>query len=222
MEGAERGAEGGGAELCGGCVGREAGGGAAVGGSIRLYRGDMTDAGGSATGPVLGLVCSGGGGALSIRAELVEPFLAEGWTVGVTATPTAYRWLTDAGEVDPIEKTTGLPLRHEPRLPREDSPHPTPDCYAVVPATANTIAKLALGIADNQALTQVCEALGGRTPPVVISPRANAAHARHPAFEGHLATLRRAGATLVWDPAEGPPPWQAIRAAIRAAVAAPA
>jgi hypothetical protein len=150
--------------------------------------------------------------------------------VGVTATPTAYRWLADVGEADLIAKMTRLPLRHEPRLPREESPHPPADCYAVVPATANTVAKLALGIADNQALTQVCEALGGRVPPVVIFPRVNAAHVGHPAWEEHLSALRQAGATLVWGeevwplhrPRSSPGrtlPWQAIRSAIRGAAA---
>jgi phosphopantothenoylcysteine synthetase/decarboxylase len=182
-------------------------------------------------GPVLGLVCCGAGGVESIRAELVESFLAEGWTVAVTATPAAYRWLADMGEVDLIEKITRLPVRHAPRLPREESPHPAADCYAVVPASANTVAKLALGVADNQALTQVCEALGGRVPPVVVFPRVNAAHAGHPAWNGHLDALRQAGAILVWGEdvwplsqprsSPGPPlPWDAIRSAIRAAVMA--
>jgi hypothetical protein len=171
----------------------------------------------------LGLVCCGADGLQEVRGELVDPFLVDGWTVGVTATPTAYRWLTDLGEVGSIEAVTGLPLRYEPRLPREDKPHPLVDCYAVVPATANSVAKLALGICDNQALTQVCEGLGGGTP-VVVVPRVNAAHAGHPAWDGHLDTLRRAGATVAWGEDVRPPraghalPWEAIRAAIRAAV----
>jgi hypothetical protein len=165
--------------------------------------------------PTLGLVCCAAGGVESIRPELVEPLVGEGWAVGVTATPTAYRWLTDLGEVEPIEKLTRLALRHQPRLPREPKPHPLPDCYAVVPASANTVAKLALGIADNQALTQLCEGLGGGLP-VVICAQVNAAHAGHPAWEGHLATLRRAGAVVL--PGADPLPWESIRSAIRAAV----
>jgi hypothetical protein len=166
--------------------------------------------------PALGVVCCGAGAVEAIRRELVEPFVAAGWSVGVTATPTAYRWLTAAGEVDEIERLTGLPLRWEARLPGEDRPHPDPDCFCVAPATANTVAKLALGIADNQAVTQVCEALGGGVP-VVIAPQVNAAHAGHPAWAGHLGTLRAAGVTLV--PA---PPWEAVRAAVSRATAVPA
>jgi 3-polyprenyl-4-hydroxybenzoate decarboxylase len=80
----------------------------------------------------------------------------EGWTVSVTLTPTAATWLKESGELELIEGATGLPVRHQPRLPTSASTHPRVHCYTVVPATANTVAKLALGIADNQLLTQVC------------------------------------------------------------------
>lgn len=50
------------------------------------------------------------------------------------------------------------------------------------------MAKLATGIADNQALTQVSEAIGTVGVPVVVFPRINAAHARHPAWERHIET----------------------------------
>jgi phosphopantothenoylcysteine synthetase/decarboxylase len=61
-----------------------------------------------------------------------------------------------------------------------------------VPATANSTAKLALGIADNQALTVLCEAVGG-TPQVVVCPQLSDDQARHPAWAGHVRTLRDAG-----------------------------
>ncbi|MFI6056724.1 flavoprotein [Streptomyces sp. NPDC051286] len=63
----------------------------------------------------------------------------------------------------------------------EARPHPVSNCYVVAPASANFVAKLATGIADNQALTQVSEALGTIGVPVVVFPRVNAAHVRHPA-----------------------------------------
>jgi hypothetical protein len=47
--------------------------------------------------------------------------------------------------------------------------------------TANSVAKLALGIADNQALTVLCECVA--TVPMIIFPRINAAHARQPAWK---------------------------------------
>jgi hypothetical protein len=130
---------------------------------------------------VLGVVASSAGGVETLRTGLVEPAIALGWRVAVTLTPTAGRWLRSTGEADRLEELTGLRVRDEPRVPGESRPHPNVDCYVVAPASANTVAKLASGIADNQALTQVGEALGTIGLPVVVFPRVNAAHARHPA-----------------------------------------
>lgn len=175
--------------------------------------------------PVVGLVACAVGGVESIRESFVLPALDRGWRVAVTLTPTAGTWLTESGELGKLEAATGLPVRALPRQPGERSPHPPVDCYVVAPASANTVAKLALGIADNQALTTVGEALGNPATPVVVFPRVNAAHARHPAWAGHLAALRGVGTRLVygpevWDlhePRQAPPgrelPWDAILSA---------
>ena len=113
-------------------------------------------------------------------------------------------------------------MRSAPRLPRETSPHPALDCLVVAPASANTVAKLALGIADNQALTTSCELIGLQSIPIVVFPRINAAHARQPAWSGHLDALRSVGVHLIYgddvwrlyEPREAPSdrelPWQAI------------
>lgn len=173
---------------------------------------------------VLGVVGTATDGVETLRTGLVEPALALGWQVAVTVTPTAGRWLRANGELGRLESLTGLPVRDTPRLPAEPRPHPVADCYVVAPASANYVAKLATGIADNQALTQVSEALGTVGVPVVVFPRINAAHARHPAWEGHLGALRRAGVSLVYgadvwplyEPRQGPAdrelPWAAILA----------
>lgn len=142
----------------------------------------------------------------------------------MTLTPNAGRWLRASGELERLETLTGLPVRDTPRLPTEPRPNPVADCYVVAPASANYVAKLAMGIADNQALTQVGEALGAFDVPVVVFPRINAAHARHPAWEGHIETLRKAGVRLlygdeIWpldEPLRGPAgrelPWDVILA----------
>ncbi|WP_405668777.1 flavoprotein [Streptomyces sp. NBC_00055] len=113
------------------------------------------------------------------------------------------------------------------RLPTEPHPHPVADCCVVAPASANYVAKLATGVADNQALTQVGEALGTIEVPVVVFPRVNAAHVRHPAWDGHVAALRKADGELVhgpdvwpvYEPREGPAvrqlPWTAIMESIQ-------
>lgn len=127
--------------------------------------------------------------------------MARGWRVAVTLTPTAGRWLRANGEAGRLEALTGLQVRDQPRLlPGDPRPHPNPDCYVVAPASANSVAKLALGIADNQALTQVGEALGMPEVPVVVFPCVNAAHVRHPAWKRHVAALREADVRLVHGP----------------------
>lgn len=145
----------------------------------------------------LGLIGSAAGGLERLRSSLVKPAIARGWRVAVTVTPTAGTWLEADGEWERIEQATGLPCRVVPRLPGEPSPHPPIDCYLVCPASANTVAKMALGLADNQALTTVCEAIGGQVVPVVVFPRVNAAHARQPAWNSHIEALRSVGAHLL-------------------------
>lgn len=147
--------------------------------------------------PFLGVIGCAAGGLEHIGSRLVEPMLERGWGVGVTLTPTAGTWLDAIDEIARLESLTGLPVRRTPRLPSEASPHPAADCYAVVPASANTVAKLALGIADNQALTQVCEALGLGTIPIIVFPRINAAHANQPAWKSHITALEQAGVSLI-------------------------
>jgi hypothetical protein len=113
----------------------------------------------------------------------------------VTLTPTAERWLRASGEFERLTALTDLPVRSVSRLPGEPRPHPDPEHFLFVPATANSTAKLALGLADNQALTVLCEAIGG-TPVVVVCPQLSADQARHPAWAGHLRTLTGAGARI--------------------------
>ncbi|MFF3514785.1 flavoprotein [Streptomyces sp. NPDC002573] len=153
---------------------------------------------------MLGVVGAAAGGVEALRTGLVEPAMDRGWRVAVTLTPTAGQWLRMSGEAERLEKLTGLPVRDEPRLPREARPHPPVDCYVVAPASANMVAKLATGLMDNQALTQVSEAIGTLGLPVVVFPRVNAAHARHPAWQGHIDALRAGAVHLVYGPAVWP------------------
>lgn len=164
---------------------------------------------------ILVVVAAAVGGVERLRQGLVEPAVARGWQVGVTLTPSADRWLRAEGELSALESVTGLPVRSAPRLPSEQSPHPDPDCFAVL-ASANLVAKLALGIGDTQASTQLNEAIGGRRVPVVLLPRTNTEHAGHPAWAGHLATLRSAGVTVLDLAPTPPPPWTALLAAVEA------
>ncbi|MER5281639.1 flavoprotein [Streptomyces sp. NPDC002809] len=93
-------------------------------------------------------------GVEQLRTGLVEPAIALGWQAAVTLTPNAGQCLRANGELDRLEAATGLPVRDTPRLPTEASPHPVANCYIVAPASANHVAELAMGIADNQALSK--------------------------------------------------------------------
>ncbi|WP_222850215.1 flavoprotein [Allosaccharopolyspora coralli] len=172
--------------------------------------------------PTLGLLITAAGGAERIREKFVQPAIEAGWSVAIVASPTAATWLDNLGEVRRLEAATGYEVRIQPRMPGESSPHPPIDVYAVVPASANTVAKLALGLADNQLLTTACEVIGGQVVPVVVFPRVNAAHARQPMWDQHLVALRKVGVHLVYgddvwplhEPRQAPPgkdlPWPAI------------
>jgi len=176
----------------------------------------------------VGLVVCAAGGALEVTDGLVTPLLEAGHRVAVTLTPTAASWFP-AAAVDALERLTGFAVRSQPRLPHEQRPHPRVDCHVVAPATANVVAKLATGVADNQALTQVGEALGTTTP-VIVFPRVNAAHVRHPAWADHIERLRRAEVRLIegpqiWplfeprqEPSGRPLPWPHILAAVEEAL----
>jgi phosphopantothenoylcysteine decarboxylase/phosphopantothenate--cysteine ligase len=73
------------------------------------------------------------------------------------------------------------------------------DAYVIAPASANTIAKLAHGLADNL-LTSAALAC---TAPLVIAPAMNNHMWEHAATRANLDTLRDRGATVV-DPGTGP------------------
>jgi hypothetical protein len=146
---------------------------------------------------LLCLVASGGYGVeRRLLPELAQPVVERGWRLAVTVTPTAARWLAASGDLERLRTITDLPVRSVGRLPGEPSPYGLADAYVFVPATANSIAKLALGIADNQALTQLCEAVGAPGVPVVLRPQADDAQRGHPAFAGHIATLEAAGVLI--------------------------
>jgi phosphopantothenoylcysteine decarboxylase/phosphopantothenate--cysteine ligase len=72
------------------------------------------------------------------------------------------------------------------------------DVLVIAPASANTLAKLAAGQADNllTAAALVCRC------PVVLAPAMNHAMYEHPATQANLATLRERGATVL-EPGTG-------------------
>ena len=72
------------------------------------------------------------------------------------------------------------------------------DVFVIAPATANTIAKLALGLADD-VLTNA--ALAAKIP-LVLAPAMNSSMYEHPATQAHLARLRARGVSVI-EPGNG-------------------
>jgi phosphopantothenoylcysteine decarboxylase / phosphopantothenate---cysteine ligase len=72
------------------------------------------------------------------------------------------------------------------------------DVYCIAPASANTIAKLAAGLADNM----VTAAYLACTSPVVLAPAMNNRMYEHPATQENLETLRRRGVHVI-EPGTG-------------------
>ncbi len=72
------------------------------------------------------------------------------------------------------------------------------DVFAVVPATANVIAKLACGIADDMLTTTAL----ATTAPILVAPAMNHTMLQNPLVQGNLAKLRDLGVHLV-DPEVG-------------------
>jgi hypothetical protein len=154
---------------------------------------------------VLGLVASSCGG-LDTRfaGELAAPAAERGWRLAVTLTPTAYRWLEHTGGLGELRALTDLEVRGASRLPGQPRPHPDPAVFLFAPATANSVAKLALGIADNQALTVLGDVLGSPGVTIAVGYAVQDSRRLHPAWQAHLDALGGAGVRLHRLAAERP------------------
>ena len=148
------------------------------------------------------------GGIAAYKAvELVRLAIAAGHTVRVVQTESAQRFVGPAT----FEAITGAPVlvsewEHDPArgaYPGERPADHAPishlelvrraDAFAIVPASANTLAKLAGGLADNL-LTSAALA---STAPLVLAPAMNDRMWSHPATRANLTTLRERGARVV-------------------------
>jgi phosphopantothenoylcysteine decarboxylase/phosphopantothenate--cysteine ligase len=134
-----------------------------------------------------------GGIAAYKAASLCSALVQRGDTVDVVVTENAERF---------IGALTFAALTQRPVLSKLwDAPETIPhialarsaDVVAIVPATANVIAKLALGIADDL-LTNI--ALATRAP-LLIAPAMNVVMYEHDATQSHLRTLAARGVTIV-------------------------
>ena len=133
------------------------------------------------------------GGIAAYKAcELVRLFVREGHEVVPLVTPGAEQFVR-------AETFYALARRKPDPGTRSVYPHlERAELYVIAPLTANTLAKLAHGIADNV----VTEAALAHDGPLVVAPAMNARMWSHPATQGNVQTLRGRGVELV-GPAEG-------------------
>ena len=130
------------------------------------------------------------GGIAAYKAcELVRLFVRAGHEVVPLVTPGADRFVR--------AETFHALARTKPEA--ELYPHlQRADLYVIAPLTANTLAKLAYGIADNV----VAETALAHDGPVLVAPAMNVRMWQHPATQANVETLRSRGIEFV-GPAEG-------------------
>ncbi|MGH3426757.1 MAG: flavoprotein [Terriglobales bacterium] len=126
---------------------------------------------------------------------LVQQAVAKDWDVWVVSTPQGMNFI----DKPKLEQLTGHPVRSQYR--RYDQPKQAPLADAVVFAAAsfNSINKWALGLADNLALSTLCELTGTATPKVLL-PFLSDVMARHPAFDTSIQALKAAGIHVLLGP----------------------
>jgi phosphopantothenoylcysteine decarboxylase/phosphopantothenate--cysteine ligase len=153
------------------------------------------------------------GGIAAYKAlELVRLATKAGHAVRVIQTPTSERFVGRAS----FAALTGAPVlldefERDPSrgaFPGDPPPAHDPlshlelvanaDVFAIAPASANTIAKLAHGLADNLLTSAALAATG----PVLVAPAMNNHMWEHPATRANLETLRARGIAIV-DPGAG-------------------
>jgi phosphopantothenoylcysteine decarboxylase / phosphopantothenate---cysteine ligase len=129
-----------------------------------------------------------------IQTEASTRFVGTASFAGITGAPV----LITEWEEDPLrgafpgdEQPAHAPIGHLELVERAD-------VFLVAPASANTIAKLATGAADNllSAAALACR------KPLIVAPAMNHAMYEHPATQQNLETLRARGATVL-EPGTG-------------------
>ncbi len=130
--------------------------------------------------------------------ELIRHFQKKGAEVRVTATPSALEFV---GKLT-FKALTGEEVLSDWRDGKTGLEHifwaRWPDVFVIAPASANTIAKLRIGLTDNF-LTSLALAY---EKPIVIAPAMNTKMYKNPATKENISVLKERGHLFV-EPAEG-------------------
>jgi len=131
--------------------------------------------------------------------NVLRALVREGAQVDVTMTRAATKFVTPLT----FEVLSGHPVVADLFEAHQEMKHLTlperADVIVVAPATANFLAKAALGLADDVLSTMLLAA----SCPVIVAPAMDGGMWMHPTVVEHVETLRRRG-VIVLDPEEGP------------------
>ncbi len=132
--------------------------------------------------------------------ELLRALVQEGAEVTVVMTEAATKFIQPL-TFEVLSKRPVLTdlFSHHHEMPHLRLPEEA-DAVIVAPATANLLAKAAVGLADDLLSTLL---LNARLAPLVLAPAMDGDMWGHPALQAHVATLRARGAVIL-DPEEGP------------------
>jgi phosphopantothenoylcysteine synthetase/decarboxylase len=144
------------------------------------------------------IICGAGPAMHAVR--FVEAANVSGWDCHVIATPTGATF----ADLPALETVSGHPVTTEhrkPGTPRRD--RPDADVVVVAPATANTVNKLAAGIADTYALDVASEHIGLGIP-TLVAPFANSALTGRAPYQRATAALAEEGVIFLEMPNHHP------------------
>jgi len=138
------------------------------------------------------IVICGAGPARDVG-SLITQAISKGWAVQPIATQAALD--LDLVDVEAIKQLTGRAIisTHGPSNSRRFG---NPDIIIVAPATVNTIAKLALGLADTFVAAHLNTAVGAKIP-MVILPSLKKFNTDRPVFKRHVESLRDEGVKVL-------------------------
>ena len=146
---------------------------------------------------------SGGIAAYKIP-ELIRSLVKAGAEVKVTTTPNALQFVTELT----LQTLSGSSVYSD--VFASINAHTTEhislpewaDAMIVAPATANVLAKMANGIADDALTTTICSCVARK--PMLIAPAMNDKMWENPATQQSIETIRKWKNVTVLEPAEGP------------------
>ncbi len=133
-------------------------------------------------------------------AQLVSDLVREGWGVTVIMTQCAREFITPLTFASLTRRAVVSEMfsDSEQRIPQHIALADLAELLVIAPATANVVAKLAAGIADD-ILTCTALTMGS---PIVVAPAMNDRMYANPIFQENLEKLRKHGMTVV-EPGTG-------------------